>query len=456
MDSSIIILIAICALSLFAAHKMVPADKYKLMYILLAFTALLLRVATVLYIYRGGTDTFGTDGLLYHNEGIRLAQQITDGMPLYALEYKYTWYTALVGMIYHIFGVNRYIVSYINIAFTFFSALFLFKIALNHKYRFANAAFISLIFLYFPNMILWTSDSRKEAILIFLSFLCWYQVQCFIRRIKSGEYSRTGEYIRILFVCALIWLCTIIRIYMFLPLAVGILLSLFLSYRKDRKPITIIFIAAVIIASIIISFATVYPLLDDYHALTFPDGTDDLGEDISNKFATIRSIIAGRNVVKATANYMLLPYPGNIDFPVLRGHDALRLIVSIDMLAWYLCLILMLPGIFGAIRKKEKLFLGLFAFLLSYILINAMVVENVSDTIYRYRSVIIGASLLFIDLDEIGSLVKRFKKILYARHKIKTDAAGTSTASTNATGTSDDGSADGTSNTAISDTTEKD
>ena len=70
MDSSIIILITICALSLFAAYKMVPANKYKLLYILLAFAALLLRVATVMYIYRGGTDTFGTDGLLYHNEGI--------------------------------------------------------------------------------------------------------------------------------------------------------------------------------------------------------------------------------------------------------------------------------------------------------------------------------------------------------------------------------------------------
>lgn len=425
MDSSIIILIAICALSLFIAYKTVPANKYKYIYILSAFAALLLRVVTVLYIYHDRADIFGTDGLLYHREGIRLAQQMADGVPLYALEYKYTWYTAFVGLVYHILGVNRYIVSYINIVFTFFSALILFKIALNYKYRFVNAAIISLIFLYFPNMILWTSDSRKEAILILLSFLCWYSVQGSISKIESGKYLLAAEFARIVFVCALIWLCTIVRIYMFLPLAAGILLSLFLSYRKDRKPITIIFIVAVIIASIIISFATVYPLLDDYHAITFPDETDNLGEDISNKLATIRYIIAGRNIIKATANYILLPYPGNVDFTYIKSNNALELIVSVDMLVWYLCLILMLPGIIAAIREKDKIPLGILVFLSLYILINAMVVENVSDTIYRYRSVIVGTSLLFINWTAISSLIKSFRgRLQPGFHPAKADAAG--------------------------------
>ena len=135
MDSDIQILIAICALSLIAAYKLVPPDKYKNIYIILVFAGLLLRIATVLYIYRSGPDTFGTDGLLYHREGILVARQLAQGVPLYAVNYTYTWYTSFVGLIYHIFGVSRYIVSYINIVLTFFSALILLKIALNHKYK---------------------------------------------------------------------------------------------------------------------------------------------------------------------------------------------------------------------------------------------------------------------------------------------------------------------------------
>ncbi len=134
MDSSVLILIAICALTLVAAYKIVPSDKYKKIYIFLAFAALLLRVATIHYLYRSGPDTFGTYGLLYHKECIRASRQLDEGVPFYAVRYTYTWYTVFVGLIYHIFGVSRYIVSYINIALTFFSALLLLNIARNLKY----------------------------------------------------------------------------------------------------------------------------------------------------------------------------------------------------------------------------------------------------------------------------------------------------------------------------------
>lgn len=412
MDLSVLVLIALCALTLAAAYKIVPSDKYKNIFIILVFAALLLRVATVHYLYRSGPDTFGTDGLLYHKEGILAAQQMADGVPFYAVKYTYTWYTAFVGLIYHIIGVNRYIVSYINIAFTIFSALLLFKIANNNKYTSSNSVIISLAFLYFPNMILWTSDSRKEALLIFISFLCWYQVQWFIRRVDTGKYSRIGEYLRIMFVCILIWLGTLVRIYMFLPLSVGILLSQLLFYKKTRRRIILLFITAVIISSIIISIATVYPLLEDYHAIMFPDETNDLSDDIANKWEVLKLIASGRNAIVSTMNYILLPYPGKINIPDISFSKLLQYIVSADMIAWYFCLLFMLPGIYSAIRKKNSYLLGIMAFLASYILINAMVVENVPDTIYRYRSVIVGTSLLFIDWDAVTLMVNRFKGIL--------------------------------------------
>lgn len=395
--------------------SVLSTDKYRKIYFLLAFAALLLRVATVHYLYRSGPDTFGTDGLLYHKEGILAARQLAEGVPFYAVRYTYTWYTAFVGLIYHIFGVNRYIVSYINIAFTFFSALLLLNIAQNLKYKFLNAIFISLSFLYFPNMILWTSDSRKEAMLIFISFLCWHQVQCFIRRIETGQYSKTAAYMRILLVCILIWIGTLVRIYMFLPLAVGILVSQIFFYKKIRRRIILLFIAAVIISSIIISIATVYPLLEDYHAIMFPDETNDLSEDIGNKWEVLKLLASGRNVLVSTVNYILLPYPGNINIADIRGNKPLQFVVSTDMIVWYFCLVFMLSGIYSAIRKKNSYLLGIMAFLASYILINALMVENVPDTIYRYRSVIVGISLLFINWDAIGHMAKRCEGFFHSK-----------------------------------------
>ena len=72
-----------------------------------------------------------------------------------------------------------------------------------------------------------------------------------------------------------------------------------------------------------------------------------------------------------------------------------------------MCVFLIAIGIFNSIKKKESLLLGILAFLLCYIFINILVVENVPDTIYRYRSVIVGPALLFIDWSVIGRLKAR-------------------------------------------------
>lgn len=386
---------------------MIPADKYKNIYVLASLAAVLIRAAMAVYLYRGGTDTFGTDGLLYHMEGLQVARQLAGGVPIHAVKYAYTWYTVFVALIYYLFGASRYIASFANIILTLFAAILLLKIALNHKCRFINAAIISLAFLYFPNLFLWTSDSRKEALLIFLCFLCWYSIQRFVTRSESEKTVTASSFARIVFVCLLMWLCTLIRIYMFLPVAAGILASQCVSYRKYRRPISVVFIVAAAVSVFIICTKTVYPLLDEYHAITFPDAADDLGEDISNKIGTIGLLASNRNILTAAYNYFVLPYPGNTGIADIKGNGTLNLIVSLDMIAWYLCLLLTPTGIYSAIKKRDSFPIGVLAFLACYIVINVLVVENVADTIYRYRSVIVGMSLLFIDWNVISRLAKR-------------------------------------------------
>lgn len=406
--STIIILITICLLSLAAAYKFIPTNKYKKIYISLAFLALLIRIAIVFYLYWNRTATFGTDGLLYHHDGIRVARQLAEGVPFYSVDYSYTWYTAFVGLIYHIFGVNRYIVSFINTAFAFFSAILLFKMALTQKYSFINAAFISLIFLYFPNLCLWTADSRKEALLIFICFLCLYSVQHFVKLIMSSKSNIAESIAHIVFICFLIWLGTLMRIYMFIPLAFCIMFSQFILFKKSRNRMSLVLMAAASISCIFIFFSTVYPQLSNYHAVMFPDQTGNVGKDISNSLETVKLLASSRNILFSVVSYMMLPYPGIINIADIGGSLTLKSIVSMDMVVWYVCLLFMLTGIYTAIKKKDCFLFGGLAFIASYVFINVLVVENVADTIYRYRSVIVGISLLFIDLNVVLGVLKYF------------------------------------------------
>lgn len=404
-------LIVICLLSAAAAYLIVPKNKYKNIYIMLALLAVLIRIAIVSYLYSSGTEASGTDSLLYHQEGIGIARQLADGVPFFSVKYSYTWYTVFVGLIYHFFGVDRYVVSYINIVLAFFSAILILKMALNHRYKFLNAAFISLAFLYFPNLSLWTADSRKESLLIFISCLCWYCVQQFTNDIVDKKGGVVLNICRIVLVCLLMWLCTLVRIYMFIPLAAGIAISQLLLYKKSLSRLSAGFAAAVAVTAVIIFFATMNPLTDDYHAISFSsEPSFSTTQEVTSKMQTVKTIASNRNIAVSIVNYVILPFPGDINIADLHGDHKLEFVVSMDMLAWYGCLILMITGIYSTLRKKESCFIGLMAFMAAYIFINAMVVENVADTIYRYRSVIVGTALLLIDGDVVKYLFNRIEE----------------------------------------------
>lgn len=410
--NSIVALAIICLLSLAAAYICVPANKYKNIFIAIAFTAVLIRIFIVFYLYRNGTDTFGTDGLLYHKEGIMIAGQLKEGISLFKVKYSYTIYTVFVGLVYYLFGVNRYIVSFVNIFFAFATGMILFRMALNHKYHFTNAALISLTFLYFPNIALWTADTRKEAMVILVCFIVWFSVQNFIISVNQKGPS-IHNYLRIIFVCLLMWLSTLIRLYMFVPIMTGVISSQTILYIKKRYRISLVFIAAAIVSALFIFIATMYPLTWGYHAVNFPkEQTDNVVKDATGKISTIQSIVSKKNILESLVNYLLLPYPGNIDIVDIKGSRKATLFVQIDMVAWYVCLILILSGIYTTLRNRDSYFIGLLAFCTVYVIINAALVENVSDTIYRYRSVIVGLLILFIDGNTIRNTVRRLNTLI--------------------------------------------
>ncbi|MGE5614208.1 MAG: hypothetical protein ACM3XR_07350 [Bacillota bacterium] len=442
MYISFAVLIVLFALAAVTAFRVVPLDRRKALYIVLLLLAAATRIAIIFYIYRDGTETFGTDGLLYHREGICVARQLAEGVPLYAVEYDYTWYSVFVGLIYRLFGVNRYIASFVNAVLALYSALLLLKISINNGRKFSNAAYASIVFLYSPNLLLWTSDTRKESLLIFLILFYWYLVQSFMNIIekavgesKAEKQSGAGKtmtyrfnslmdfrgYVKcillILSICALMWLCTLVRIYMFLPLAAGILACQYIFIKKYRVRLGIIFFIVFTAFSLAIFFTTIYPWLKDYHAISFPDETGNFASDVLNKIKKIVNLVKNRNIFMSIVNFIILPIPGKVNIADIKGNALLCSIVSIDIMTWYSCILQMIPGIRSAIKRKEAFMIGILMFLLSYILINGLVVDNAEDTIYRYRSVIVGIFLLFIKWDEIAEMLSIFH--IRKRHRDK-------------------------------------
>lgn len=396
----------ISLLSLAAAYIFAPSGKYRKAFAVMAFIAVLARLFIVFYIYRNGTDTFGTDGLLYHQEGVKVAERLNEGASLFGVSYEFTWYTVFVGMVYHLFGINRYLVSFINVAFAFMSGIILLKLALNHKYNFPNAAVISLTFLFFPNLVLWTADSRKESMLIMVCFMGWFSVQSFITSVKRGG-SLLSNSMRIAFICLLMWFSTLIRIYMFIPLFLGILTSQLFLYIKTKRRICLVFAVVSVICAILIFTSVMVPLSRDYHAVDFSGKqAENVLQDASNKIAVVGTIASNRNLLLSILDYLVLPLPGNVNIMDINSSPKAQLLVRMDMSVWYVCLFLVLTGIYTTLKKRDSCFMGLLAFIAAYVLINALVVENVSDTIYRYRSVIVGLVILFIDGNVISNIFR--------------------------------------------------
>ncbi|NJD01907.1 MAG: hypothetical protein FIA99_04765 [Ruminiclostridium sp.] len=419
MLENIVIAAVICVLAFIIAYVYIPANNHRLVFALIIFTAVLIRFMTVFYIYRNGTSTFGTDGLLYHREGIDIANQLATGTRLTDIKYSYTLYTAFIGIIYHFAGVNRYLASYVNIVFAFASGLILLKIALNHKYSLPNSILISACFLYFPNLVLWTADTRKESLLILICFLCWLSVQRLLLTI-DGKNFRGLNIIQVLFICILMWIGTLIRIYIFIPFSLGIVTSLVILYREKRQKICLAYAALIFTCGIIILVTVLYPMTGNYHAVSFPkEQKENIVDAVNSKVDTINDIIAKKNILKSIAYWLLLPNPAKMNISDISFSNKVQLVVRIDMIIWYICLFLILTGIYSAFKTRDSYFLGLLSFIAAYILINAVIAENVADTVYRYRSAIVGLTILFIDGKVIKQLFRQFGMLFYSNGEVK-------------------------------------
>jgi len=366
----------------------------KIWFIIFAELALIIRFVFIFVMFSNGTEYSGTDGLIYHQVAKDIARQLKSGIPVWDLKYEYTWYTVLVGIQYAVFGVNRYAASFVNSFISVLTGYYLTSIALNLKFKERRSFLIGTLYMFIPSMVVWTADTRKESLIFFLIVMIWYMA---LKIIKNRQLPIIGQVLLITGVCVLIWLSTLLRIYMLYTLSGALFVYLMLYYIKTRRRPALIFCLIVIAFSVLINFTTVRNNMRDYHALAMDrskSGDEDLDEELSSIFATIME----KDVAESINCFLTKPYLEEVPYITdIAANTTAIIIVKAEMLLWYLGLVISIFGIMHSFIKWDPYRIGVLAFIVSYGLINALISENVPDTYYRYRAAIIAPMLLFVD-----------------------------------------------------------
>ena len=394
MLEQILWMLFLMALSAIVGMLLFKDKPNKIWFIIFAELALIIRFIFTFIMFSNGTEYSGTDGLIYHQVAKDIARQLKSGVPVWDLKYEYTWYTVLVGIQYAIFGVNRYAASFVNSFISILSGYYLTSIALKLKFKDRRSFLIGTIYMFIPSMIVWTADTRKESLIFFFVILVWYMALLII---KDRQLPIIGQVLLITGVCVLIWLSTLLRIYMLYTLSGALFIYLMLYYIKTQRKLALIFCLTVLAFSLLINFTTVMNNMRDYHALAMDrskSGDEDLDEELSSIFATIME----KDVAASINCFLTKPYLEDVPYITdIAANTTAIIIVKAEMLLWYLGLVISVFGIMHAFIKWDPYQIGILAFIVSYGLINALISENVPDTYYRYRAAIIAPMLLFVD-----------------------------------------------------------
>ncbi len=366
----------------------------KIWFIALAELALVIRFILIFVIYSNGTEYSGTDGLIYHQVAKDIAEQLNSGVPLWKLDYEYTWYTVLMGIQYALFGVNRYAASFVNSFISILSGYYITAIALDIKFKAKRSFIIGIIYVFIPSMIVWTADTRKESMIFFLIIVIWYMA---LKVIRDRQLSIIKQGLLIIGICILIWLSTLLRIYMLYTLTGALLIYLILYYIKTKQKLSLVFAVIILACGVLINFTTVRENMRDYHALSM-DRSKSGDEDLDEEFGSIFRTIMEKDVAASINGFLTKPHFEDVPYITdIAANTIAIIIVKIEMLLWYLCLVISVFGIMHTFIRWDPYLIGVLAFIVSYGLINALISENVADTYYRYRAAITAPLLLFAD-----------------------------------------------------------
>ncbi len=395
MDTGVVLwILALAVLWAMIGYRTSPAGKGRWVWILVVLFSMFARFAASWFIIGTHGDSAGTDGLLYHKVAIQVMEQFHAGIPVWRIDYDYTWYTLLLGIQYALTGVNRFAGAFMNAFYAALGGQLLMHVGMRLGFRFRKAALIAGVWLFMPNLVIWTADTRKEAISFLAAMLLWYMTLVLLQRRKRVDATAV---LMLVSICLLLWVSTLLRIYMLFPLGGGLVVTFLLNWFRTRRRQALLFLALVAVTIGLFGVKTVLPGMQNHHALAL-DRTKGGDEDLKTEYQSLLGMFFDRDLARAANGFFTEPHPSSIrEISDLQGQDLAQAAVLTEMLLWYACMLAAVFGMMEATLRKDVFLIGMIVFILIYSGVNILIAENISDTYYRYRAFIVAPVLLFCD-----------------------------------------------------------
>lgn len=380
------------AVWLLLGYRTTPAGRGRIPWLLVGVLALAVRFAAAWFILGNHGESAGTDGLLYHKVAIRVMEQLHAGVPLWRIDYDYTWYTLLLGIQYALAGADRYLGCYMNALYAVLGGQVLLRTGTALGFSFRRASFTAGIWLFMPSLVIWTTDTRKEGISLLFAMGLWHLT---VRLLKRHRGTDAGAIATILAICLLLWVSTLLRIYMLLPLGAGLLATFGLQWLRTRQRQSLLFVMIVLATIALFGVKTVLPRMENNHALRI-ERTSGGDEDLTAEYAGVLGMLLERDIPRAINGFFTEPHPASIgEISDIQGQPLAAAAVIAEMLIWYAAMICAIFGMMDGTLRADAFLIGLIVFVALYSGINILIAENISDTYYRYRAFIVAPVFLF-------------------------------------------------------------
>jgi len=385
---------ALTALWLLIGYRTSPAGKGRRLWVVVVMLAMFVRFAATWSIIGTQADSTGTDGLLYHKVAIHVMEQLHAGIPVSRVDYAYTWYTLLLGIQYALTGASRHAGSFVNAFHAAWCGQLLFLTGLRLGFSRRKAGIVAAAWLFMPNLVIWTSDTRKESISFLAAMLLWHLALVLLQRRKKTD---AKALLLLSVICLLLWVSTLLRIYMFFPLGAGLAVTFLLSWFRTRRRPMLLYLALITASMMLIGVQTVIPGMENHHALAI-ERTRDGDGDLKTEYQGLIGMLFDQDLPRAVNGFFTEPHPSAIrGISDLQGKKLASCTVQTEMILWYACMLAAILGMMEATLRRNAFLIGMIVFVLLYSGINILIAENISDTYYRYRAFIVAPVLLFCD-----------------------------------------------------------
>lgn len=386
---SIIILLGF-AVGAILIYKHEPKEAKTLMKIFIAGFLLRLIVCILLsylaYLKKGNIFFLGADdyGYAYNASKIVAAWRETGYLPGSDSLWWMPWagdltYSYWLSFLYYFIGEYYFMSLFINCAFGSLSIIFVYLIA-KEIFNYRVAILSSLLMLFWPSMILWSTQNLKESLTVFIIVLVFWIL------IKLKQHlNKLSYWIISIFSLSVIYkIRKSIAIILFLTSILFLAMNFFKNKLKFGVILFLIFLMLVANWNYFNRFFnksfgspsyTVFEALNQAHKVRVwaADTAFLVGVDISTPGNFLR------HLPKFLLYIIFSPLPWEMS-------KAKHLFGSLEMLIWFLLFPFALRGIFLSIRYKIKQSFSLLIFL--FIMLFSLIGEGNTGTIFRHRALI--------------------------------------------------------------------